>query len=167
MTRYSLTLTRERLLEVMTFDVDTGLFIWQTAGRGRNIGDIAGCLSQQGYRLIGIDGQIYHAHRLVWLLAYGEWPSRDIDHRDRDRDNNRLSNLRLATTAENQWNTVPPKNNTSGHKGVFCLRGKWMVLIQKNRKRQYVGLFKSFEAACAAYDNAAKDLHGPFARLGC
>jgi len=166
MTRYSLLLTRERLMEALSFDPETGRFTWIERGRARKLGSLAGGLSQQGYRIIGIDGQIYHAHRLVWLWIYGEWPPLDIDHKDRDRDNNRPSNLRLATRAENQWNTDCPKDNTSGHKGVYLKNGKWMALIQKNRKRQYLGFFDRFEDACSAYDNAARDNHGEFAR-GC
>jgi HNH endonuclease len=165
MTRYSALLTRERLLEVLSFDAETGMFTSLITKGRRKAGEISGCVGEQGYRWIGIDGQIYRAHRLVWLLVHGEWPLLNIDHKDGNRDNNIPSNLRLATTAENAWNTSAPKNNTSGHKGVFFLRGKWMALIQKNRKRQYLGLFSRFEDACAAYDRAAISSHGEFARL--
>lgn len=167
MTKYSLILTRDRLAEVLSFNAETGLFTWVAGGGCRKAGDIAGGLNTHGYRTIGVDGHIYHAHRLVWLFTYGEWPARDIDHKDRNRDNNRPSNLRLATEAENQWNTPAPKDNTSGHKGVYAHQGRWMALIQKNKARKYLGRFASFEDACAAYDNAAKLQHGDFYREGC
>jgi HNH endonuclease/AP2 domain len=164
MSRYSLFLTRERLMEVLSFDADHGRFIWLSSGTGRRkVGGIAGCLNSCGYRVIGVDGQVYYAHQLTWLLFHGEWPCKDIDHKDRNRDNNRISNLRLATEAENQWNTITPKDNTSGHKGVFRLHNKWTAQIQKNNKRKHLGMFERFEDACAAYDAAAKTYHGEFA----
>lgn len=166
MTKYSLLLTRDRLTEALSFDAERGLFFWIERGRGRKFGNVAGGMTQQGYRMIGIDGQIYHAHRLVWLLVHGEWPAIDIDHKDRNRDNNRPSNLRLATEAENQWNRAEPKNNTSGQKGVFFLRGKWMALLQKNKIRHYLGYFDHFDDACCAYNNAAKLYHGEFSPGG-
>lgn len=165
MTRYSIKLTKDRLSEVLDFNPSTGFFIWKKS-RGRAIaGSVAGCVGENGYRWIGIDGQIYHSHRLVWLLTYGEWPTIDIDHRDRNGDNNRPSNLRLATNAENQWNTTAQKNNTSGHKGVFRHQNRWLVLIQKNGVRHYVGYFKDYAQACAAQESAASDLHLKFCPL--
>lgn len=164
MTRYSIQITLDRLLELLIFDPKTGFFTWKVTRAKAKAGSIAGCVGDAGYRWIGIDGQIYHAHRLVWLVVCGEWPKKGIDHIDLNGDNNIFSNLRLASDAQNQWNTAASKNNTSGHKGVFLHGNKWIVMVQKNKVRHYIGYFIDYHEACAAQETAAKKLHGQFYR---
>lgn len=87
-----------------------------------------------------------------------------VDHRDRDKLNNRRGNLRLCTQGENSRNTNIPKNNTSGAKGVSLdANGRWRARIWKDMKEIRIGTFISFEEAIVAYDNEAHRLHGEFA----
>lgn len=58
---------------------------------------MAGAKETRGYRQIRIDGILFMAHRLVWLMIRNEWPLDDIDHINRNRDDNRIENLRVAT----------------------------------------------------------------------
>lgn len=90
-----------------------------------------------------------------------------VDHRDNDGLNNRKKNLRWATHSENGMNSVIPKNNTTGFKGVYKNRqtGGWFAAITFGGKKKYLGQHKTPEAAHAAYCAAAKELHGDFARF--
>lgn len=93
-----------------------------------------------------------------------------VDHANGNRADNRRSNLRLCTHAENMRNRAVSKSNGLGLKGVYCemRRGRpmrWRAQIECNNRRFRLGLFKSPEAAYAAYCAAAKRLHGEFARL--
>ena len=165
MTRYTKRITLKRLNEVLSLDASTGILRWKVCLNSRcSIGLEAGYIDSKGYRYIGIDGQIYYAHVLVWFMTKGRWPTRDIDHRNHHEGDNRPSNLRLATAAQNLWNGRFRKN-MSGHRGVYLLRGKWQVLISKNNKRHYLGVYTDYDVACSVADDHAKKLHGQFANV--
>lgn len=83
-----------------------------------------------------------------------------IDHIDRDRLNNRSSNLRFATISENQRNTALTKRNSSGFKGVSRFEDIWQAAIRVNNEQIYLGHFKTKETAALAYDKAVKKYHG-------
>lgn len=111
----------------------------------------------------GVSTKIY-MHRLILEPRDGLW----TDHIDRDETlDNRISNLRYATPAENGWNAGPRSTNTSGFKGVTLDKrsGKWIAQISVNGKHYYLGLYASKEEAYAAYCVAALKYHGKFARL--
>jgi hypothetical protein len=94
-----------------------------------------------------------------------------IDHCDGDGLNNQRANLRVCTSSQNNWNQRISKANTTGFKGVSRparLRGMvncHVATIQLNGKRRYLGRFPTAEQAHAAYCEAAKKLHGEFARF--
>lgn len=91
-----------------------------------------------------------------------------VDHINGNTLDNRKANLRLCTNAENCRNSVRPKSNTSGHKGVTWdkRRGCWRAYTSVNRKQIHVGRFKDFAEACAAADAARLHIHGDFAFHG-
>lgn len=93
--------------------------------------------------------------------------TQQVDHADGNGLNNQRGNLRFCTNAENQYNRRLPSNNTSGYKGVSFhkLSGLWRVSITHESKRFYLGYFKVLEDAAQAYDKAALQLHGEFAKL--
>lgn len=107
------------------------------------------------------------AHRLAWFLYYGVWPVM-LDHANRNGLDNRLCNLRLATNSQNSANTKTPKHNTSGYKGVsfdrLLTRKPWRAMISYNHKR-YRARFDTPEAAARWYDDMARSLFGPFAKV--
>lgn len=90
------------------------------------------------------------------------------DHIDGDGLNNRRCNLRLATPSENARNQRRARDNTSGFKGVWWHKGrrKWQAQIMAGGRQKYLGLFNTAEEAHAAYCEAARSLHGEFARIG-
>lgn len=105
-------------------------------------------------------------HRVV-ARRKGLPSGRMVDHRDRNRLNNKRRNLRAATNTENQCNKGPQSNNTSGFKGVSWHKKarKWSAQIRLHGKQKHLGLFELAKDAAQAYDTAARQLHGEFACL--
>jgi len=91
----------------------------------------------------------------------------DVDHIDGNGLNNRKSNLRLCTHAENVHNSRPMRNGSSKYKGVCWHKTykKWYSSIGKTGKRFYLGRFDNEIDAALAYDKKAKELFGEFAYL--
>lgn len=103
----------------------------------------------------------------MWFWVKGYWPKVDIDHKNGNRDDNRIENLRLAVRSENNINSVIPKNNTSGYKGAYLdkRRGRWASEIWVFKRKKFLGYFDSAAEAGKAYAEAAKDFYGEFAPL--
>ena len=156
-----MSLTAERLREVLHYDPETGVFTWRVRAGHAKIGDVAGGYDGRGYRVIGVDGALYRAHRLAWLYTTGAWPADQIDHINGARDDNRFANLREATHRENGQNRTAHPFNTSGHPGVCWHKAaqKWMAQIRTSQKHRYLGLFSTPEEAAAAYVEAKRRLH--------
>ncbi len=93
-------------------------------------------------------------------------PGQIVDHRDGDPLNNQKNNLRFCTHIQNCQNSRVPSNSTSGIKGVVWHKRskKWVVRIRNCGKRIHVGSYVSKDNAAKAYMEAAKRLHGEFAR---
>ena len=119
--------SQERLKELLNYDPDTGVFTWKVKRHGVTSGSEAGCIEKYGYRYIKVDGAQYFAHRLAWMYVHGVDPAElQIDHVNQVKDDNKMSNLRLATHQQNQ------RNNKS--KGI-CLHkksNKWHANIRIN-----------------------------------
>lgn len=122
----------------------------------------------RGYFAGTLMGEMVLTHRVAWAIATGKWPTRNIDHINGIKNDNRLSNLREATTSENGMNRGMQANNTSGYKGVsWCkYKRKWVATIRVNRVGKILGRFASPEDAYEAYCKAVKSFHGEFANDG-
>ncbi len=160
-------LTPDRLRKLLDYDTATGRFVWRVTRQCRRVGDCAGCVENNGYMRIRVDGQRHMAHRLAFMHVYGRCPSGQIDHIDGDRTNNRIDNLREASPSENIANTGRLRTNTSGLKGAFFKRetARWFAKIVKNGRSRHLGYFATAEEAHAAYVAEAQRLHGSFARF--
>lgn len=160
------TITQDRLKSLLSYDSETGVFTWRINVSNRLKGTVAGSVRANGYLVIKISGRNYRAHRLAWLYAYGVWPKEQIDHRNGDRKDNRVNNLREATHQENQMNQKFHADNTSGFRGVnwHTRAKKWVAQIQKGGRSRYLGSFPTPEAASAAYEAKATQLFGEFKR---
>jgi hypothetical protein len=87
-------LTQKHLHELLLYDLETGVFVWNRARRGVRTG-VAGCAkSSDGYHRIRIQKKLYLSHRVAWLYVYGVWPSNQLDHIDGNKANNAILNLR-------------------------------------------------------------------------
>lgn len=78
-----------------------------------------GSFDKDGYKIIKIKGKQIKSHRLAWFLYYGEFPNMEIDHINRNRTDNRKSNLRLATRKENVNNTTKKVNPETNQIGIY------------------------------------------------
>ena len=112
-------MTAERLRQLFLYDPLTGIFTWRiNPSIKARIGDVAGCRTHKGYIQIQCDNVQYLAHRLAWLYYHGYFPKDELDHRNGDKRDNRIANLREATSTQNKWNRGVRRN---GLKGVyFC-----------------------------------------------
>jgi hypothetical protein len=88
-----------------------------------------------------------------------------IDHINGNGLDNRRANLRLATVAQNAWNSKK-RNPRSGYKGVWFAADKdlWRASIVCHGRRIHLGYFKDKMAAARAYDTAARKYYGEFAK---
>jgi hypothetical protein len=168
---------REYILEALDYDPLTGLFTWrerpphhfaseqyQKRFNKKYAGKHAGNISSRKYLRVRLQEIEYNLHRLAWIIVHGEPLPPEIDHRDRDRLNNKIANLRAATRDQNRVNVGPLKNNVLGVKGVVFRRGKFKARIMINGLRYDLGQFDTLEMAGKAYQDAAIALHGEFAR---
>ena len=153
-------LTRDRLQSLLSYNPETGEFTGLVR-RGRcQAGEIAGYPNRVGngkvYIKIKIDGKNYRAHRLAWLYSYGAWPENQLDHIDQNSTNNRLSNLRDVTNAENNKNRKRQNTNSSGFMGVSFRNDtqKWRAGIVVNGKQIHLGHFELKDDAIVARKNA-------------
>lgn len=89
----------------------------------------------------------------------------DIDHRDGDGLNCRRSNLRLCSPTQNAQNVGVNPRNKLGIKGIFHNGSSFVATIKVGGERRYLGSFATSAAAKAAYDAAAREAFGEFARL--
>lgn len=168
MSRLNSTLSQERLREVLHYDPETGAFRWLVANSVRvRVGDAAG-IKKLGheYARITIDGKTYLAHRLAWFYVFGVWPKQFLDHADMNRHNNRISNLREATKAQNMQNKGMTSRNRSGVKGVSWSKQNknWQAQCTVNGKHVHLGHFETIDEAALAYRTFAAVAHGEFYR---
>lgn len=154
-------LTKQELDQWLTYEPETGVFVWCVSRGKARAGSVAGRINNKGYRTIGIRGKCYQAHRLAWLLVYGEWPTKDLDHVNQIKDDNRIVNLRQATASENMQNRSLYANSSSGYRGVHWNKwaSRWEARIRISGKLIHLGRFATKESAYAAYQIAAAKMH--------
>ncbi len=101
------------------------------------------------------------------MVVHGEIPlGMTVDHINGDKGDNRIANLRLATDSENSCHRPKKSDNISGCKGVYQREnGKYRAVITSKKQRISLGTFNTKEEAYAAYCEAARRLHGKFARF--
>ena len=175
------------LREALAYDRDSGAFAWKerpihhfsndnrwSAAQNQKRWNVryAGrpcflTLNPNGYLYGCVDGQRLLSHRAAWAIVMGEWPIDTVDHINGNRSDNRWSNLRSATRAEQSRNCAASKSGTSPYLGVSWRtdRKKWRAVIKRDGRQTFLGSFDSEIEAAKAYDEAAKKAHGVFARL--
>lgn len=133
-------------------------------------GRIAGNANAAGYLKLSINKEMYYVHRIVWEMHNGPIQSgMVIDHANKNKSDNRLCNLRLATPLQNGANSKARSHNTSGLKGVMAAcsshRGakRWRARIAHEGVTRYLGYFHTKEEAHSAYQSELAKLHGEFA----
>ena len=119
------------LHEVLDYNPETGVFTWKCKLSAKQyIGDIAGSVTNKGYRVLSLRKSIYKAHRIAYYYVTGCDPCENqIDHINRIKDDNRFSNLRLCGNSINQHNR--------GLAGVHFHRasGKYTAVLYLQRRQ--------------------------------
>jgi hypothetical protein len=150
----------------LSYDPDTGNFRWLRATSKYSrvaVGSIAGSVDGNGYIVIRFRAVNYRAHRLAWLFAHGFTP-RMLDHINRNRTDNRLANLRLATFTQNAANR--PGRGPHGKGVVYRPKeGVFHARLAVAGRHFHLGTFRSADEAHAAYCAAAVEHFGEFARF--
>jgi hypothetical protein len=160
------TIKRDRLVEVLDYDLETGLFRWKLRRGKMPAGSVAGTTRPDGYLIIRIDWVTHYGHRLAWLYMTGQDPPPGIDHANGEASDNRWANLRAADQSLNTANARLAVNNLTGFKGVSWDKRvqRWRASICQAQKQIWLGYFDTPEAAHKAYTEAANRLFGEFAR---
>jgi hypothetical protein len=157
----ALILTQEHLQKIFYYNTETGIFTrLVSTSLGSHPGDLAGCLTRDGYWIIKIGGKIYPAHRLAWFYVNGKWPTKHLDHINGIKNDNRFCNLREVSVSENQQNlTKAHKDSKSGFLGVIKKGKVFKARIKIDGKQKHLGTFATPELAFAAYVKAKREFH--------
>jgi hypothetical protein len=131
-----LTVSIERLRQVLAYDPEAGTLRWLETGKGRKSSGEAGTW-QDRYMVVYVDKARLKFHRVAWALAYGKWPDGVIDHMNGNARDNRLCNLRDVSHAVNLENQRRARSDsTSGVLGVQPTpNGKWRASIRSGGVR--------------------------------
>jgi hypothetical protein len=167
----------EEVCAALALDRKSGQLIWRErqdmprAWNAKHIGKVAGWVCKRTGRISikfkssSTNKQVsLLAHRVVWLLEHGSWPTSLLDHRNSNQNCNLPVNLRLANESQNGANVRKVRSKT-GFKGAYnCSQtGRFLARICKDRKQIHLGRHDTAEQAAKAYDSAAIRLFGEFA----
>ena len=151
-----------RLKEMLCYNPATGCFTWIRSPRNRtHAGEKAGFHNDQGYMIVSVDGYKFRLHNLAWAFTHGQFPVNQIDHINRVRDDNRITNLREACQVINMHNTSKRSDNKTGVTGVYFRKDtqKYFAQINSYGKTCRLGNFERFEDAVKARKEAESIYH--------
>jgi len=154
-------ITQSELKEILHYNQDTGIFTWlKYKQRPSKIGSEAGWVRKDSYKAISIMSKQYFAHRLAWLYVTGKHPKNQIDHIDGNKLNNKFSNLRECTAAQNSQNFKNSKfTNKAQLLGVNVKGKKFRARIGINKKVITIGTLNNAQEAHNAYLITKRKLH--------
>jgi hypothetical protein len=150
-------LTHKRLLELLSYDHDTGEFRWNVTKGSAHKGSVCNAIRGNGYLTVTLDKESIYLHRLAWFYIHKEWPH-EIDHINHNKKDNRISNLRNVTSRGNKRNLRLRPDNTSGCTGVSLDKrsNKWAACIVIDGKKCGLGYFATIDEAVAARKSAER-----------
>lgn len=161
----------QELRDKLAYDPYTGIITWRAAPIRKkcghqiriSIGDVAGKIQKDGYLRMTFDRIPYLNHRVAYAIFYGDWPPEEIDHIDRDKANNRITNLKPVTRKENMRNIGPylryqPISKNGFPPGVHwqCYRRKDLMAkpYKAVLRKRHLGVFHTVEEASASFEAA-------------
>lgn len=149
-------ITQARLREL--FFYKQGKLLRKIGIKGSSAFDEIGTKKPKGYMVAVVDRKMYRVHHLVWMYHHGHFVP-ELDHINRQRDDNRIENLRSCTHSQNLGNA---RARVHKYKGVtFCkATQKWRAQLNG-----HLGRFDTMEQAALAYNVAAINHFGEFANL--
>ena len=145
---------KKRLKKLFKYENGLLIRIVKTSNNTK-VGDVVGTSTDTaGYAIVKIDGAIQKVHRMIWIYHNGAIEDKYIiDHKDRNKSNNKIENLRKVTKQENSFNS-----NAKGYYYYKKLK-KWRAMIGIDGVRKSLGCFETEAEAKVAYQNAKKELH--------
>lgn len=141
--------TQETWREYLDYDPNTGHLTWIKKPNKRVlIGNRAGNLRKDGYRAIYFKSKAYQEHHVVWCWYYGDYPPEQLDHINHVRDDNRISNLRAVTKAENARNRTRRESRVNEVGVWWCRkRYKYVAEITVQGKKVFQRTYDDIETA--------------------
>lgn len=160
-------ITQELLRALFKYESDGKLLRKVTTNSRAKAGTYSGSINKAGYLRTVVLGRMYYNHHLVWFMHHETWPTA-IDHINRDKQDNRIENLRECTQYQNTCNQRLRKQNKTGIKGVGWRpdKKKFRARIIVNGKELCLGHFKTLEEAAKIVKEARTRHHGDFANHG-
>ena len=160
----------EYLRQCFIYNPNTGTLIWKwrpkehfASNRAWKIwnlrypGNVAGTRAKHGYIGLIVSNRHLYAHRVIWTMQTGTWPVAEIDHRDRDRANNRLHNLGAATRHENMRNRPEYRPKHPGlPRGVYPKSGRFQARVWITDRSMGLGTYDTADEAHTAWLEATK-----------
>ena len=153
-------ITQKQLKTILSYDESTGQFArLKSTTNSHKIHSKVGWLESNGYIRASVNKAKYGCHRLAWLYVYGFMPNQ-IDHINGVRSDNRISNLRDVTSAENNKNMKLRSDNVSGAYGVNFIksRNRWQTRITTKGQTKHIGYFPCKQDAILARKKAEEEL---------
>jgi hypothetical protein len=163
----------ERLRARLSYCAETGALTWkervsEPGVRTRNVNawntryagkPAFGYVDAAGYGRGSFEGQMLLAHRVLWALHHGRWPSEFLDHINGDPADNRLVNLREVDATGNQQNLRLRRSSQTGVTGVSRHSGcdKFVAQINERGRHHYLGIYPTIAAAAAARKEAERE----------
>lgn len=146
------------------FRYEDGKLFWRSPKKRATVGNEVGTVRPDGYRHLCLDQKYYLTHRIVWLMHNHQFPSKPLDHIDRDITNNRIENLREAEQWQNRGNSRGLLGKESGlPKGVHKTASGNFIAMFRN---QGLGTYSTVAEAKRVYDERTKEYYGEFAYNG-
>lgn len=149
------------------YDPATGILTFKPialkAWNSRRAGKPVRAINHNGYVTVHLSPRRFLAHRIAWAIHYGAFPDGNLDHRDGDRTNNRIDNLRLATAGQNMMNRKSIVRTTDLPRGVTKKGKRFTATVRVDGKTVFSCSFRSADEAHQAYLKAVQEHHGEFA----
>jgi len=118
-----------------------------------------------GYFRVPVLGKYYYMHRLVYAICNNNPVFGFLDHKNGNRKDNRIENLREASANENTWNKKISSNNVIGVKGIRKRGKRFEARIMHSGKSLY-SAHKSLDSAVSWLNEKRESLHKAFANNG-
>ena len=170
-------ITQDLLQDLVSYDPDTGILLWQERNarhftatsrsaqhqashwNSRWAGKKAfNCMTAKGYLRGSLNSRAYLAHRIIWIITTGQDAVDEIDHKNGNKCDNRITNLRAADRFLNCQNRSSVLGSTSNYIGVSwsAHMGKWRSQIIRKNKPTHLGYFDCEIDAAKAYDSHSR-----------
>lgn len=153
---------------------EDGSIVWASP-KNKNIkaGTVAGWVDENGYTYIRLmktvggksETRCLAAHHIIWFAKTGEWPTKEVDHINGRRSDNRFVNLRLADREQQMWN-LRQRSGLKYPTGVERINGgRYRARIRVEGRTRHLGVFDTPEEAHDVFLEVARQYRPGFALL--